>query len=268
MQQIEDKPLEAMAEALATAAADAGEIAMRWFRPGARTAARTDYKHGGSPVTEADHAVNDFLEERLRREFPGAAWLSEETSDSFERLGRDLVIVVDPIDGTRGYAEGDLRWAVSIALVRDGRPIAGVIAAPAIGELYVAALGKGAHRNRSLLRLSEDARLAGGRLAGPQPASRKAAEALSMTLVGKIPSLAVRFAQVAAAEIDAALSSTNSHDWDIAAADLILHEAGGKLTGLDGRAPVYNRRDLKHGPLAAAPAATHAELVAAVARAQ
>jgi myo-inositol-1(or 4)-monophosphatase len=268
MPQLADPSLDEIAATLDAVAAEAGELAMRWFRPGAPTAARTDYKTGGSPVTEADLAVDAFLTERLRALFPDAGWLSEETVDSADRLERETVLVVDPIDGTRGFAEGDARWAVSVALVRAGRPIAGAIAAPAIGERYVAALGRGAFLNGAPIRLSTGVQLVGGRLAGPPHMGAKVARGLAMSLVPKIPSLAVRFAYVAASALEGALSSANSHDWDIAAADLILHEAGGKLTGLDGRAPVYNRRDLKHGTLAAASAATHAELVAAVVQAQ
>lgn len=263
----EKSPAE-LAALLETAATDAGALAMRWFRADARTSARTDTKHGGSPVTEADLAVDRFLLERLTALLPEAGWLSEETADSPDRLDRELVFVVDPIDGTRGYSEGDARWAVSIALVRNGRPVAGAIVAPALGDTYVAALGCGARLNGRRLDLSSATGLAGGRLAGPQPGARKAAQTAGMILVPKIPSLALRFAQVAAGSIEGAMSSPNSHDWDIAAADLILHEAGGKLTELEGRAPVYNRRDLKHGTLAAAPATTHAELLAAIARGQ
>ena len=263
---VAETPFQVIAAALDATAAEAGTLAMRWFREGEKTSARTDYKHGGSPVTEADLAVDAFLAERLLSLFPDAGWLSEETADTEARLEAESVFVVDPIDGTRGFADGDRRWSVSVALVRGGRPVAGAVVAPALDERFVAALGHGARRNGVLLDLSEDRPLAGGKIAGPQPLAKNAAESLGMTLVPKIPSLALRFAHVAGREIDAAVSSANSHDWDIAAADLILHEAGGVLAGLDGRAPVYNRRDLKHGPLAAASAARHAELLAAVAR--
>ena len=261
-----DTPFQVIAAALDAAASEAGALAMRWFREGHKTSARTDYKQGGSPVTEADFAVDVFLAERLMALFPDAGWLSEETADTDRRLDAPSVLIVDPIDGTRAFAEGDARWSVSVALVRGGRPIAGAVIAPALGERYVAAAGHGAKRNGVVLDLSDARALAGGKLAGPQPLAKQAAEHTGMILVPKIPSLALRFAHVAGRDIDAAVSSANCHDWDIAAADLILHEAGGMLTGLDGRAPVYNRRDLKHGPLAAASAARHAELLAAVAR--
>lgn len=263
-----DLSLADAARTLDLVAAEAGELALRWFRLGEKTSARTDYKHGGSPVTEADLAVDAFLAERLRARFPDAAWLSEETADSDERLARETVIVVDPIDGTRAFADGDARWSVSIALVRAGRPIVGAIAAPAAGERYVAFADGGAWRNGEPLRIAPPATLAGGRLAGPQPSTGKVARALEMNVVPRIPSLALRFAMVAEGALEGALSSANSHDWDIAAADLILHEAGGLLAGLDGAQPRYNRRDLRHGPLAAAATAAHPELLAAFARAQ
>ena len=113
-----DLSLADAARTLDLVAAEAGELALRWFRLGGKTSARTEYKHGGSPVTEADLAVDAFLAERLRAHFPDAAWLSEETADSDERLARETVIVVDPIDGTRAFADGDARWSVSIALVQ------------------------------------------------------------------------------------------------------------------------------------------------------
>ena len=80
----------------------------------------------------------------------------------------------------------------------------------------------------------------------------------------KIPSLAYRLARVGAGEIDAGVASTDAWDWDIAAADLIVREAGGLLTDLDDREPVYNRANPRHGILGAAPAPLHGELIAAL----
>ena len=127
---IAETPFQVVAAALDAAASEAGALAMQWFRAGARTTARTDYKHGGSPVTEADLAVDRFLRERLTALFPDAGWLSEETADSPARLEAASVFIVDPIDGTRGFAEGDARWSVSAALVRAGRPVAGRLSQP------------------------------------------------------------------------------------------------------------------------------------------
>ena len=116
----------------AQAARDAGELALGFFRPGERTSAEVSHKEGGSPVTEADYLVDRFLKQRLEPLLPEAGWLSEETVDLPLRLSKDLVLVVDPIDGTRGFASGDPLWAIAVALVRDGRPIIGVVHAPAL----------------------------------------------------------------------------------------------------------------------------------------
>ncbi len=113
--------------------------------------AQVESKAGGSPVTEADLAADALLKQRLGEAFPDAGWLSEETADDPERLDRRTLIVVDPIDGTRAFVAGDPRWAVSAALVVDGRPFAGVVHAPALDETYTAARGSGAELNGAAL---------------------------------------------------------------------------------------------------------------------
>ena len=141
---------------------------MRDFRWGEKTSAQVHTKHGGSPVTAADLAVDRYLRERLRAAFPDAGWLSEETADDLSRLDKASLLVVDPIDGTRAFLAGDPRWTVSIALVLDGRPIAGVVHAPALGETYAAALGCGARLDGAPIHASAQAGAARARWsAGP-----------------------------------------------------------------------------------------------------
>src|ERR1700760_2000015 len=102
---------------LRDAAVEAGAIALHYFVPGEPTSARVWTKGKSSPVTEADIAVDNFLREHLVGLSEGLGWLSEETVDSPERLDREGVLVVDPIDGTRAFLAGDPRWCVCIALV-------------------------------------------------------------------------------------------------------------------------------------------------------
>ncbi|HEX4768841.1 MAG TPA: 3'(2'),5'-bisphosphate nucleotidase CysQ [Lichenihabitans sp.] len=248
---------------LTEAALAGGEIAMRYFRPGAETAARIDYKHGGSPVTEADLEVDRFLRDRLCAALPEAAWLSEETADDLRRLDFAHVIVVDPIDGTRGYVGGDRRWAVSIALVGEGRPVAGVVHVPAMGQTYAARLGGGARRNGAAIHVTRRGLLPGATLAAPAGFIGPLVRAVPVNLGDKVPSLACRFAAVAAGDIDCAVASPNAHDWDIAAVDLILHEAGGLLSAGDGLPLTYNRRQPRHPTLYAAGLELHPALRAA-----
>jgi myo-inositol-1(or 4)-monophosphatase len=247
------------------AARGAGTLALAFFRPGAPTSAKISHKAGGSPVTEADDLVDRFLKQRLETLVPEAGWLSEETEDTPARLSKDLVLVVDPIDGTRSFMRGHGAWAIAIALVEQGRPQIGVVHAPALGETYVAVRGAGSRLNDKAIEVSKLAALgASARVAAPVLLAERLREAgLQFALQPKFPSLALRFVNVASGALDAGFASENAHDWDIAAADLILHEAGGRLASLDGRAIVYNRRDTRHGLLTAAPAQIHAEVNAA-----
>jgi myo-inositol-1(or 4)-monophosphatase len=256
-----------LAASVVDAARGAGTLALAFFRPGAATSAGISHKPGGSPVTEADYLVDRFLKQRLESLMPEAGWLSEETEDTSARLSKDIVLVVDPIDGTREFMRGHAAWAIAIALVEQGRPMIGVVHAPALGETYVAVRGAGAQLNDTAIEVSKLAAIgARARVAAPALLAERLREAgLQFALQPKIPSLALRIANVASGALDAGFASENARDWDIAAADLILHEAGGRLASLDGCEIVYNRSDTRHGLLTAAPAQIHAE-VNAVAR--
>lgn len=260
---IGDTPLDRRDLAELTAAAwQAGELVMGFFRQGRATSAQISHKAGGSPVTEADFRADEMLNKRLRSAFPGAAWLSEETADDKARLGADLVIVVDPIDGTRAFSTGDPRFCIAVALVANGRPIAGVIHAPALGETHAALKGEGATLNGAPARVSARRALAGASLSGPRWLSEEMVRSRpDLVLVDRIPSLACRIAAVASGALDASLAAANAHDWDLAAADLILHEAGGLLTGLEGAPLVYNRADVRHPELVAAPVGLHGDVM-------
>jgi myo-inositol-1(or 4)-monophosphatase len=250
------------------AALRAGAIALDYFRPGAKTSARIDSKEGGSPVTEADHAVDAFLARELMGLLPQAGWLSEETVDHPARLTRDLAFIVDPIDGTRAFMAGDARWAVCIGLVERGRPIAGVVHLPAMGQTFVAHRGGGAFRNKERIAVSARASLTGGVIAGPVLMLKGLCEGgMDLRIEPRIPSLAYRFVRVAEGSLDAGIASTNACDWDIAAADIILQEAGGGLLDPRGLSPLYNQPTTRHGLLGAAPGQLQTEMTALLQRA-
>ncbi len=246
---------------------DAGQLAESFFRSGAQTSARIFSKSGGSPVTEADLSVDEFLKQSLSRLLPDCAWLSEETADDLARIGKRDVWVVDPIDGTRAFLSGDPNWSVSVALVSGGRPIVGMVFAPTLDQFYEAASGTGARLNGTGLKASAVERLAGARVAGPKPLiDRLERQSGPVVLrLPKVPSLALRLARVAAGDIDAGLVSETARDWDIAAADLIVAEAGGRLTTLAGKPPVYNQRETAHGVLVSAGPVLHDALLRALA---
>ncbi len=240
---------------LERAARAAGAVAAADFRLGAHTSAHVTFKEGGSPVTDADLRANDALHAMLTADFPGAGWLSEETADDPARLARNEVLIVDPIDGTRAFLTGDARWAVSVALVRDGRAMAGAVFAPALDEMFTAAHGLGAWRNGIAISATTRVTLDGARAAGPKPSVERLARAAGAMIenVGRVPSLALRLAQVAEGRIDFALANENSNEWDIAAADILLQESGAALFDASGAPIRYNGALTKQSALYAAP---------------
>jgi myo-inositol-1(or 4)-monophosphatase len=254
-----DIPMEALARAR-EAAGEAGRMALGYFRSGARTSADIMYKEGGSPVTEADLAVDAFLREELLRAAPDFGWLSEETADNPSRLDHRHVWVVDPIDGTRAFARGDSDWTVAIGIVCHGLPVAGFIYAPVTEEFYEAVPGGPAMLNGRTVRASGRSEVAGARVAGPRP-MLDAMEALPLRFqpMPRIHSLAYRFVQVADGRLDGSMASGRANDWDLAAAHAILEAAGATVVNVSGDTPLYNRASTMHDPVvAAAPAMAQA----------
>jgi myo-inositol-1(or 4)-monophosphatase len=234
---------------LAKAVHEAGDLALMTFN----AALKHWTKGKDSPVSEADIAVNNLLHERLSAIAPDAGWLSEETEDDGARLGKHRVWVVDPIDGTRAYIAGLVDWTISVALVQDGRPVVATLFAPAENEFFSAVVDEGATCNRQPLHVSDGDRLDGVRISGPRRVVEQLVAAVpTIVALPRVHSLALRFARVAQGRLDAALSGGNSHDWDLAAADLLVHEAGGALTTLAGDRILYNRAEPVHGALLAA----------------
>ena len=251
----------ALSAALETAVREAGALAASTFQ----TAVKNWTKTGGSPVSEADIAVDNFLRERLSRIAPDCGWLSEESVDDLARLHTPRIWVVDPIDGTRAYLSGRTDWSISIALVENGRPTLAAIFAPMEARLYLASVGKGTTLNGTAVKASTGASFEHARAAGPKPMLQKlSSHAPAIVAEPKVFSLALRLARVADATLDLAFASENSHDWDLAAADLLVHEAGGALTTFAGQQLIYNRADPLHGALVAAGRSRHEAFLALV----
>ena len=247
-----------LAEILNAAVREAGALAISMFG----TSVKTWTKGHGSPVTAADIAANDLLHDRLMSVAPGIAWLSEESVDDETRRTSRRVWVVDPIDGTRAYMAGRTDWAVSAALVEDGRPVAGALFAPAEPAFYAAVAGKGATLDGAPIAAADTPQLEGARVAGPKSyLERLSAIGFPFEAVPRIHSIALRFARIARGTLDVAFSGGSSHDWDLPAADLLVHEAGGAMTTLTGQPLLYNRAELTHGPLVAAGRTRHGKLI-------
>ncbi len=237
---------------------EAGGVALSMFRKPMNTWT----KDATSPVSDADIAVNRLLRERLMAERDDVAWLSEESADDPARLEARRVWIVDPIDGTRGYIAGAPDWTISVALVEDGRPIIASLFAPVTDEMFAAAANAGATRNGAPIAATTGATLADARIAGPKGfIDRLATIAPPMTPAPRVASLALRLARVAQGALDIAIAGGNSHDWDLAAADLLVHEAGGAITPFAGGPVIYNRPVPRHGALVVAGRDRHATLI-------
>lgn len=238
---------------------DAGELA--------RETASKPFKHwtkgsDHSPVTEGDIAVNDLLRGRLGSLLPGAGWLSEESHDDLPRPLTAPVWIVDPIDGTRAYISGRADWTISVALVEHGRPLLASLYAPVTDEMFLASRNEGATLNGAPINASSGDILSGARLAGPKRYLDRLSNLTPDTLAQpKVHSLALRIARVAHGALDAAVASPGSHDWDLAAADLLVHEAGGSLTDFVGRPLTYSGAKGVHSALIAAGQARHGALI-------
>lgn len=238
------------AKRLQSIVSEAGRIAHgRW--PGAGHELRSWEKTPGNPVCDADFAVDAFLKRELGQLLPSAGWLSEETVDDPARLDNSLVWLVDPIDGTRDFIRGHAGWAVSVALISEGRPLIGMLAAPARKETWSALAGKGAWRNGERLHASTRTEFPGARV----PADSLSKPDRDLVMVTKPNSIALRIAMVAADEADLVATLRWGFEWDIGAAALIAREAGAAVSDSFGNTLEYNKRDPRaFGVLVSAPA--------------
>ena len=239
---------------LENAVREAGQIARQFYGG--------DYKRwnkdGGSPVTEADLAVNTLLHGRLTSARPDYGWLSEENPDDPARLNRQDVFVIDPIDGTIAFLKNRPHFTICAAIVSDGRPRCGVVYNPISEELYSARLGAGAHRNGMAIHIGACSALEGCALLGDR--SQFTQPPWPPMHVQNRTSVAYRLVLVADGSADASISLTAKRDWDLAAADIILHEAGGRLTDASGAALIYNRAVTRQNSLIAANPGLHAQI--------
>jgi myo-inositol-1(or 4)-monophosphatase len=226
---------------------EAGAIALKFFRDGVKSW----HKKPNDPVSEADLAVDALLKEKLCGARPDYGWLSEESGQSGSTATR---WVVDPIDGTRAFIEGKPEFTICVALVRDGAPVIAAIYNPASEELFEASAGGGAFLNGKPIQASGHASLMEARFL----ASRRTFERhgwLARTAKADFAyrnSIAYRMALVAAGKFDAAISLTEKSDWDVVAADLLVREAGGRVTTADGAPLQYGSANYRHPSVIAA----------------
>lgn len=217
-----------------------------------------------SPVSEADLATDEELRGRLTAARPGYGWISEESALRPAAMGEQRVWIIDPIDGTRGFLGHRPEWTVSAALVKGERPVAGVVFNPASGEFFSALEGGGAFLNGKRIFAGSRTDIAGTRMLAHDSALRgkRWRRPWPDMAIDRVNSIAYRLCLIASGDYDASISTSPKSDWDLAAADLVVHEAGGRVTAFNGAPFVYNRPALRHPNVVGAGAPLHDELLA------
>jgi myo-inositol-1(or 4)-monophosphatase len=257
----EGTDLEADRRLLRRAVSAAGALALEHFRVGTGSW----HKGPGQVVTEADLAIDRLLHDILIGARPEDGWLSEERADDGSRQRRRRVWMVDPIDGTRAFAEGEPEFAISVALVVEGEPVLGAVLNPATEEHFEAERDGGARLNGVRLQISDRRDLTGARLLSSRTEMnhRHWPQLIPEGQFTAMGSLAYKLALIAAGRFDGLVSLRVSHDWDLAAAVLLIGEAGGRISEAHGGPLVLNKPAIRHEGLAAAgTTALHRALVA------
>ncbi|MFV2091480.1 MAG: 3'(2'),5'-bisphosphate nucleotidase CysQ [Hyphomicrobiales bacterium] len=237
---------------------EAGTLASAYFHGAPQTWAKAD----DSPVSEADLAVDRQLRRRLGAARPDYGWISEEVEDDPQRLDKARCWVIDPIDGTRAFLSGVPEWVISVALVEAGTPILGLLFNPQTQELFSAIRGDGAKLNGAPIQASQHDQIDNARIIATSKMRRtKWRTPWPPMQTSYVNSLAYRIARVGTGQADATLALSRFHEWDIAAADLILTEAGGTFTDLSGLGFRYNQPSLRRPGCIGANPGLHQKLV-------
>ena len=244
----------------AVAAREGGAVAMRYWKADPQVWE----KPGQGPVTEADLAVNALLADRLRSARPSYGWLSEESTDTADRLDCEHVFIIDPIDGTRAFIAGESHFAISIAIARNREIIAGAIYLPALDRLYTADDTGPARMNGASITASSRAELAGANMlmskgfAAPEN-WRDPPSDLKRSFRS---SIAYRLCLVAEGSFDGMVSTRDAWEWDIAAGSLIARQAGANVTDRLGNALQFNSAPAKTPGIFAAVQGVHRGILA------
>ncbi len=201
---------------------------------------------GLNPVTDADRASDEYLKSTLTSEFPHYGWLSEETKDSPDRLSKERVWIVDPLDGTKEYIEKVPMWVVSIALVENKEPVLGILYNPVKEELFSAVKGEGAKLNGERVSCSTETDPSQMVILNSRTETR---DGLWLPYKDKfkelkgIGSVAYKLGLTGAAKADIFATLRPKNEWDICAGHCVVNEAGGKMIDLNGAEVTYNNKN-------------------------
>ena len=222
---------------------EAGKLALKWFKKDPEQWKKDD----GSLVSKADIEINDLLNKLLKNKNPEFGWLSEENEDDRSRLNKKITFVVDPLDGTKAFLEGKKEFSISVAIVKNGLPISGIVFSPSTGEMFEAEKNKGSWKNNKKVIISNYNRLEKCKMIAFKPMFSHPAwkEPWPKMDIENRNSIAYRMALVASGQYDAMMALNSKNDWDIAAGDLLISEAGGIVTLHTNKKIIYNTENIK-----------------------
>ncbi len=251
-------------EVAVEAARAAGAIVRRWYE-GDYTVRQ---KSKDNPVTEADLEANACIQRMVRSAFPDDGWLSEESRDSDERLGKARVWIVDPLDGTKEFVNHIPEFCVCIGLVEHEAPVLGVSYNPVREELFAGARGYGVTLNAAPVQVSSTNDIAAASFLASRSESARGEwdEFQSSLHVALTGSVAYKLALIAAGRGDATFSLTPKNEWDICAGAALITEAGGRITDQYNRPLRFNQRETRLPGLVASNPQLHAAILDLLAR--
>lgn len=205
------------------------------------------YKSENQPVTDVDIKIDNFLKSSFKKTTPNYGWISEETIDDGSRLSSDYFWCVDPIDGTRSYIYNKPEYTISLALINKKTPILGFIYNPCTEEFFFSKKNHGSFCNGERIFVNKKRNINECTVAISSSEKKKwdSFDFLKKIKIIKMGSIAYKIALVAKGNCDVALSFTKKNDWDLAAADLLVSEAGGEIKTIMGEKINYNTDKLR-----------------------
>ena len=220
-------------------------------------------KKPGDPVSDADIAVNQEIISVIRTSRPQDIIISEELPLPPQRINARRAWIIDPIDGTKSFIDGIAEFAISIALVCDQEPIAAVVYNPITDQLFDAVKGGGTRLNGENATTSETAALPAVVLGTSKTERRQQlwSHLFPEVTLKQVDAIAYKLALVATGELDAVIALRPKSDWDIAAGELLVREAGGLMTDASGTPHRYNDEDILHPNLVASGTLIHPTLL-------
>jgi myo-inositol-1(or 4)-monophosphatase len=247
-----------------TAALEAGLLVASYYNQ----EVKPSFKANDQPVTAADHDANKIIRSIIGKNFPNDGWLSEEDVDDSARFEKKRVWIVDPLDGTRDFIKKCPEFGVAIALIENHQPVLGVVYNPVTKELFTAVKGQGAFFNEKPMRVRNKKTQPRTQLLVSHSEHKRGEWVRFQGQFDTFPTggCAYKMSKVARGDADGSFTLSPKSEWDTCAGDIVIREAGGIVSYLDGSPIKYNQPStIMDGLIYCSTKEIHQELLRAVA---